>query len=432
MLTLLTLLNPRSWNLFGENVSQSLMESIMDHMVSRTRSVDGVPTSLCDLGYCDVGLDDNWQACGSYSDSHIPLNFHDEEGTPQINFELFPDMKSMTDYAHSLGLTAGWYGNNCICREHFTHDRRFYEGDVKMFIDLGFDGWKLDGCGSNLDLQLYDELLTAAGVEAVVENCHWGMRIAPPFEPTLDWCPWNFFRTSGDVRANYASVMGNLKSTYKYADSLLSRPGCWSYPDMLEVGCSDGPGGDIDKGLTSEESRSHFGAWSIISSPLVLGMDVRNATVMDAVWDVVANKEAIAINQAWYGHAGGPFKSSTDRFTTLSDVNPAEVDSGVLKHRGLKEYEEALKETGSFRTPDWQYLYKPLSDDGSKFAVLLMNSRDEAADLVLDFTDIPNFKGGQVSVRDVWERKDVGDFEGSMTVNVKSHDAAFFTVSAVV
>jgi hypothetical protein len=24
-------------------------------------------------------------------------------------------------------------------------------------------------------------------------------------------CPWNFYRTSGDVRANYASVVGNLQ-----------------------------------------------------------------------------------------------------------------------------------------------------------------------------------------------------------------------------
>ena len=50
----------RSWNLYGKNVNQSAMERIMDAMVSRERTVDGVPTSLCDLGYCDVGLDDNW------------------------------------------------------------------------------------------------------------------------------------------------------------------------------------------------------------------------------------------------------------------------------------------------------------------------------------------------------------------------------------
>ena len=34
------------------------MESIMDAMVARSRTVNGVPTSLADLGYADVGLDD--------------------------------------------------------------------------------------------------------------------------------------------------------------------------------------------------------------------------------------------------------------------------------------------------------------------------------------------------------------------------------------
>ena len=47
-------------NLFGETVNQSLLTGIMDGMVSRKRLVDGVPTSFCDLGFCDVGLDDGW------------------------------------------------------------------------------------------------------------------------------------------------------------------------------------------------------------------------------------------------------------------------------------------------------------------------------------------------------------------------------------
>lgn len=37
-------------------MNQSLMIEIMDAMVTRNRSVDGVPTSLFDLGYIDVGL----------------------------------------------------------------------------------------------------------------------------------------------------------------------------------------------------------------------------------------------------------------------------------------------------------------------------------------------------------------------------------------
>ena len=47
----------RQWNLFGRDVSQALMTSIMDAMVNRSRTVNGVPTSLFDLGYSDVGLD---------------------------------------------------------------------------------------------------------------------------------------------------------------------------------------------------------------------------------------------------------------------------------------------------------------------------------------------------------------------------------------
>merc|ERR1719375_2652999 len=57
------------------------MERIMDGMVSKKRVVDGTPTSLCDLGYCDVGLDDNWQACGK---GHL-YSYHDDMGAPMVN-----------------------------------------------------------------------------------------------------------------------------------------------------------------------------------------------------------------------------------------------------------------------------------------------------------------------------------------------------------
>lgn len=98
----------RSWNTFGGDVDQELMEDIMDLMVARDREVDGEPTSLCDLGYCDVGLDDGWQQCGDYGPHHY--SFHQLNGMPAINRSRFPDMISMTQRAHELGLTAGWSG----------------------------------------------------------------------------------------------------------------------------------------------------------------------------------------------------------------------------------------------------------------------------------------------------------------------------------
>ena len=57
------------------------------------------------------------------------------------------------------------------------------------------------------------------------------------------------------------------------------------------------------------ESRTHFGAWAIISAPLVLGMslsldDPVAQKALDAVWDVITNKEVIAVSQTWAGLPG--------------------------------------------------------------------------------------------------------------------------------
>ena len=48
---------PHAGNLYGANVNQQLIMDIMTGMVDKSRTVDGVPTSLKDLGYSDVGLD---------------------------------------------------------------------------------------------------------------------------------------------------------------------------------------------------------------------------------------------------------------------------------------------------------------------------------------------------------------------------------------
>ena len=131
----------------------------MDEMVTQY-PVDGVPTSLAELGYLYVGLDDHWQNCtvvcpngtvvsswkpgperwgpangpdynyqgcvnatganvpGShsipwYSDGTDPAM--GPYGTPQVDTHRFPDMKGMVSKAHKLGLRAGWYMGNYQC-----------------------------------------------------------------------------------------------------------------------------------------------------------------------------------------------------------------------------------------------------------------------------------------------------------------------------
>jgi hypothetical protein len=61
-------------------------------------------------------------------------------------------------------------------------------------------------------------------------SCHWGGTIPDRSKPEEEGCPWNFYRSSGDVRASYASIRGNLATTIPLAAKNLSYPGCWAYP----------------------------------------------------------------------------------------------------------------------------------------------------------------------------------------------------------
>ena len=212
----------------------------------------------------------------------------------------------------------------------------------------------------------------------------------------MDYCPFNFYRTSPDVSASYTSVLRNLQSTVKYAQAGLSRPGCWAYADMLELGCAQGAHGDKDIGLTPAESRSHFWSWVIVSSPLTLSMDVNNDTIMDEVWPLISNPEVLEVNQAYAGFSGGPFQQDDSHS---------------------------------------QFFYKPIDSD--RMAVLLLNNDDQPSDLSFAFTDIPGNKcarsnAASCNVRDINTRKDLGSFVQSYTAKqVGAHDAMFLMLSSV-
>ena len=140
----------RGWLLFGEEPTQQRIESILPAMVARNWSVDGKPTSLCDLGYCDVGLDNGWAKChqSTKNGSDTPYSYHTAAGAPIVNTQRFPSMANMTAKAHALNLTMGWYGNLCGGCQEKNATPAMYAGDVTALVDYGYDGIKLDGCGA--------------------------------------------------------------------------------------------------------------------------------------------------------------------------------------------------------------------------------------------------------------------------------------------
>jgi len=283
-------------------------------------------TSLQKLGYNMVGIDEGWEGCGM----GINHTQHYVNGTPAVRAD-FPDLKALVDYGHSKGVKMGFYLNGCSCGEHAEHMIN-YEGDVNFTHMLGFDGVKIDSCGAQRNMTLYGELFNATGRPIMIENCHQGQSFTDGGDPdqmSPGWCPYNTFRTSGDIINVWDRVIENLLSVTKFLTKTaepgaspedrpleppiwfpppppskwepsqpLSRPGCWAYPDMLEVGRMEGSG-QSSKQMSADESSSHFAGWAIVSAPLVLGFNLANTTRLNLAWPTISNKGAMEVSQCW-------------------------------------------------------------------------------------------------------------------------------------
>jgi alpha-galactosidase len=365
---------------------------------------DGTSKTLLQLGYKDAGLDDCYQLCGSYGPEKFTYHNPDKKFWPEIDPAKFTNMTAMTAVAHTLGLTAGWYANNCACGDH-CKDPACFAADVDFFVSSGFDSIKLDGCGKEENVQLWRDMLNFSSPKPIlIENCHNG-----PNTPHRDakgdlWCPFHQFRSSTDIRPVHGSILANLQSIPPLADANLSVPGCWAYPDMLEVGVTNTQD-PTQRQLNHSESRSHFGAWAIVSAPLILGLNLSDTPTLRSVWDIITNTEAIAVNQQYAGFSGTIFFSSaaTTAFAPCGWWLP------------------------NCTFPSQQYLYKPLP--GGDIAVLLMNNAVAAADLVLPLHTIPGWSGGGAAVRDIWAHATNPPVRGTLEAHVGPRDSAFFRLT---
>lgn len=407
----------RSWNLFEMDVSQALLDAQVDGL---TRNRHG--KSLRDLGYTTIGLDDGWQVChdGGY---------HDKDGQPMVNLTRFPDMLAMTNYARSKNVSMGWYGNNCGC--HGDGDKDRYVEDAVATVKFGFDATKIDSCGVLTNITAWRQALDKASAEfgggrhIVLENCR-NYDFTQNLTSTTE-CSFDLFRTTEDNAPDFISIMYNLVMNAKkpgaptdekphgevHGGLPVSHPGCWSYPDMLEtIGsgkCSQtlapgtcGRASPVRRagGLDLNESRAHFGAWCVVSSPLTLGHDLSNDQQYDAAWPVISNEDAIRVDQTWAGDAG--------RLMALSPKDQYLVD--------IEHYNGAACEcasTGSM--PGWAVFAKRLTEtpatEAAAIAINFGNSTLPAGTISVSMSDIfgdatPSALASAVRERDVWAGAD--------------------------
>ncbi len=372
-----------SWNTFALNISEDIIVGM-----AQTMATNG----LKDAGYVYVNIDDGFFAG------------HDKSGRLVMHPVRFPNgLKGTVDRIHALGMKAGIYSDAGVDTCGRQWDRTNLAGpglyghddaDCRLhFGELGFDFFKVDFCGGKslkLDVRERYEAIARAMRQA-----------APGRDVRLNVCRWAFpgtwaskvaasWRTTRDIRASWKSVRDIIAENL-YLSAYVS-PGHYNDLDMLEVGQRKGMvtsafQSDGDVGFTSEEERTHFGMWCFLSSPLVLGCDVRRLS--PETIRLVTNPELLEMNQNDLGLQGVVVSRDREAYVLVKDA-------GTL-----------------FGKTRYVALYNA-NDEEQTFRV-----RAEDLDLA-----------GSLRLRDLAARADAGVFDGAFSFAVPAHGARFFRVAA--
>lgn len=351
-----------SWNTFGHNISEKLIMETADIMVS---------SGLLDAGYEYLVIDDCWA-----------MKERDKNGFLVPDKEKFPNgMKYVSDYVHSKGLKFGMY-SCCGTMTCAVYPGSFeYEfQDAKTFADWGVDYLKYDYCFKPSHIKgdlLYKRMGTAlatCGRDILFSACSWGN------DDTASWIKStgaHIWRSTGDIVDNWESV----KDLAMRQIDLQKYNGinCYNDMDMLVVGMY-GKGNVGLKGCSDKEYRTHYSLWAILNSPLMIGCDIREMN--KETKNILMNHEIIEINQDIAGRQ--PFLAWNE---------------------------------------DGRITWVKLLENGD-FAIGLFNMSDSTAYCHCEFWDIglPKLSGYSLKIRDLWNKKDLGNYKEHFGQWLESHD----------
>lgn len=276
-----------SWNTFACDIDEQLVKDVADKFVE---------LGLKDAGYEYVIIDDGWMEMERGADLRL-----------MPSKTKFPNgIKAVADYVHSKGLKFGIYNSaGWTTCAGYPGTRGFEYLDAKQYAEWGVDFLKYDWCGTdNLNAQgaytTMSKALAASGRDIFFNICEWGDN-----QPWLWAAPLGHaWRISGDIvdcwdcelsHGNWSSwgiwpIIRMRQGIREY-----SGPGHFNDFDMMEVG----------NGFSPAEDRVHFAMWCMLSSPLVLGNDIRSMSKETLA--LITNKELIAINQDSLGVQGFRF-----------------------------------------------------------------------------------------------------------------------------
>ncbi len=386
------------WNAWEAKLDRGKVIASAEAMVAK---------GLRDHGWSYINIDDSWQGKREGPDTALQPN------------AKFPDIKGMVDYIHSLGLKAGLYSTPYVAsyggyvgassdsvkggetfeqikknKQSFHHvgAYKFEQNDAKQMAKWGFDflkyDWRIDVASTE---RMWDAL-NKSGRDIVLSLSN-----NAPFEKVNDWNRVsNMYRTGPDIKDSWTSLFLTSFTLDKWAP--YSGPGHWMDPDMMIVGnVSIGPILHPTR-LTPDEQYSHISMFSLLAAPMLIGCPIEQIDAFTL--NLLTNDEVIAVNQ---DPLGKPAR-------LVKEINGIQI--------WLKQLLDGSVAVGLFNTGGY----------GTNPASYFNWGNETAASFNFDFSSIG--LNGKYTVRDLWQQKNIGVFNGSMKTTINHHGVQMFQLTS--
>jgi alpha-galactosidase len=399
-----------SWNAWRRWVDDARMRSAAEDLVR---------TGLAARGYSRVNIDSCWQ--GQRGGMH---------GAIQPN-RKFPDMRSLADHCHALGLKFGIYstpwtmpwgctpkeaeedwsgpgligcssGNpdpdyhpNSIVEGRFVGLEKHEAQDVAQWVEWGVDFLKYDWNPTDMrSLERMGRLVKEASRDITLSICT-NARLEDA-DAIRTWA--NMWRGLPDTDDEWSSVVNNAFLLEESQDEDWRPhvgPGSWNDLDMLALGPQSGSEGKCRPNrLSPDEQITTMTAWALYPSPIILSCDL--SALSDFEMRLFCNEEVIAVNQDCLG-------------------------------RPSVRLREQLHETTDAGLPNGQrHVWARALADGST-VVGLFNLSDNPHESSFDFRTIA--LSGSVAIRNLWERRNLGRHTERFSIAVPAHGAQLLKCS---
>ncbi|KAJ7096367.1 glycoside hydrolase superfamily [Mycena epipterygia] len=374
-----------SWNAYGCNINEAKVLAAASQFGS---------LGLQAAGYQYINIDDCW-----------PLTTRNST-TKQIvpDPTKFPNgISGVATQVHALGLKLGIYSDagSATCAG-FPGSLGFESIDAATFNAWGVDYLKYDNC--NIPANWSDSALPQNGdwynSNSAIRYRQMTAALAAQARPVqFSLCLWgNYEVWDWGARVGHSwRLSGDSTPTWSYITSIISTAvshisndtfGAHGDMDMMEIGNGN---------LTIQEQRTHFAAWIMLKSPILLGTDLSllNSTQLA----IITNKELLAFHQdLTVGPPAAPFTP----FASAPVTSPLEYYSG-----------KSAKGTHVF----------------------IINTSATAATKTFTFSAVPGLgTSGTFSVHDMWAGVDLaGTYaaSASFSVTVAPHDTVAYFINVL-